>query len=280
MAKKAVAKSSVQECFVIMPVSDPDGSPSIHFRRVFDDLIAPACQCARFKPVRSDEVKQTNLIHLEVLRRLINAPMVICDLSTRNPNVLFELGVRQAFNLKTVLIAEEETPRIFDMHPLRIVSYNRELRYRSVLDAQLQICEALKATRDAEGDINSLIRILEVAPATLTTFDPDNTAHQLHLLRAEMLHLFQNATPPSPVAVEKTRADCDLANKYETVLHMFGLAGNAAQNNNTETAKKLISDARELLYEYVDELPSEDMKARMEAFSLIRRMSALYFQLT
>lgn len=282
MAKKTVAKSSAQECLVIMPISDPNGSPSVHFRRVFDDLIAPACQCARFKPIRADEIKPTNLIHLDILRRVVDAPMALFDLSTRNPNVLFELGVRQAFNLKTILIAEEETPRIFDLQPLRIVTYNRELRYRDVLESQLQICDTLKSARDSEGDVHSMIRLLELAPAVLTNIDPNNIAHQLHLLRAEMNQMIQNLAhhpAPSPEMVS-ARSEGEFANKLQTGLHIFGLANAAARNNNNETAKSLISEAREWLYEYVDELPSDDMTSRMEAFSLIRRMSSLYFQLS
>lgn len=74
-----------------MPISNPDGYEANHFQDVYENLIKSACQKAGFKAVRADDIKQTNLIHLDVIQRLIQSPMAICDLSNRNPNVLFEL---------------------------------------------------------------------------------------------------------------------------------------------------------------------------------------------
>lgn len=88
-----------QMCFVVMPISDPDGYVKGHFRHVYQDIIQPACQQAGFKPFRADEVKQSNLIHLDILQRLLEAPMAVCDLSSRNPNVLFELGSVDIFSV-------------------------------------------------------------------------------------------------------------------------------------------------------------------------------------
>jgi len=84
---------SMPSCLAIMPISDPEGYEKGHFRDVYEDLIKPACEEAGFQAIRGDEVKETNLIHLDILKKLLEAPMAICDLSSRNPNVLFELGI-------------------------------------------------------------------------------------------------------------------------------------------------------------------------------------------
>ncbi|MGN6898239.1 hypothetical protein ACTHT1_12455, partial [Neisseria sp. P0015.S002] len=81
--------------------------------------ISPACEKSGFRACRADDVKATNLIQLDILKKLIEAPIAICDLSTRNPNVLFELGIRQAFDKPVVLIQEIGTPPIFDITGLR-----------------------------------------------------------------------------------------------------------------------------------------------------------------
>lgn len=82
------------DCFIIMPIAECDGYDKGHFSKVYEDIFKPACANANFRPVRADEVKQTNLIHLDILQKLIDSPMAICDLSSCNPNVLFELGLR------------------------------------------------------------------------------------------------------------------------------------------------------------------------------------------
>ncbi len=154
-----------------MPISESEGYEKGHFRRVYEDLFKPACEKAGYGPFRADEVTQTNLIHLDILQRLIDSPMAICDLSSRNPNVLFELGLRQAFDRPTVLVQEVGTPKIFDIAPLRYVEYRSTLRYRETLDDQIAIAKSLTSTKEAtkkgEG-VNSLVRLLSLAgPATL-----------------------------------------------------------------------------------------------------------------
>lgn len=178
------------ECFVIMPIGDSDGYDKGHFSKVYEDIFKPACEKSNFKPVRADEVKQTNLIHLDILQKLIDSPMAICDLSSRNPNVLFELGLRQAFDKPTVLVQENGTPKIFDIAPLRYTEYRRELRYRDVLEDQESIAQAIVATRDstAKGDgVNSIVSILSLAkPATLKEVAEGDSSGLLQLVRAEM----------------------------------------------------------------------------------------------
>lgn len=183
-------KSTSNDCFVIMPIADHDGYDKGHFTKVYEDIFKPACASAGFTSVRADEVKQTNLIHLDILQKLIESPMAICDLSSRNPNVLFELGLRQAFDKPTVLVQEAGTPKIFDIAPLRYTEYRRELRYREVLEDQSMISEAIKATKEAtdQGEgVNSIVSILSLSkPASLKEVSNSDSAGLLQLVRAEM----------------------------------------------------------------------------------------------
>ena len=142
-----------------MQISDSEGYTPGHFGHVYENIIKPSCENAGYNPVRADEVKETNLIHLDILKKLIEAPIAICDLSNRNPNVLFELGIRQAFDKPVVLIQEKGTPKIFDISPLRYLEYSKEMKYHDVLASQKALTEALEATANAEGDstnINSI----------------------------------------------------------------------------------------------------------------------------
>lgn len=182
-----------QECFVIMPISDTDGYDSGHFQKVYEDILKPACKEAGYAPIRADDVKQTNLIHLDILQKLISSPMAICDLSSRNPNVLFELGLRQAFDMPTVLVQDIGTPKIFDIAPLRYTEYRRELRYREVLEDQTAITRAISETKDAvqKGtSVNSIVKILSLSkPASIEDSSNTDPAGVLQLLRAEISEL-------------------------------------------------------------------------------------------
>lgn len=173
-------ETSKPNCFVIMPISDPEGYEKGHFKKVYEDIFKVAINNAGYCPVRADDVLQTNFIHLDILQKLIHSPMAICDLSSRNPNVLFELGLRQAFDMPTVLLQEFGTQKIFDIAPMRITDYKKELNYREVLSDQKTIESVIRATKEAtdKGDgINSLINLLSLSnPAKLKEVGADNTA--------------------------------------------------------------------------------------------------------
>lgn len=181
------------ECFVIMPIGDPDGYDTGHFQRVFEDIFTPACTNAGFQAVRADQVRETNLIHLDVLQRLLQSPIVLCDLSSRNPNVLFELGLRQAFDKPTVLVQEEGTPKIFDIAPLRLTEYRRARRYDEVLEDQRRIGAAIQATHKASNagsGVNSMVRILALTqPAALPELQQASRDPALQIVLAELNEL-------------------------------------------------------------------------------------------
>ena len=140
-----------KSCFIIMPIGDHDDYPQGHFRHVYENIIQPSCEQAGYIPIRADEVKETNLIHLDILKKLIDAPIAICDLSTRNPNVLFELGVRQAFDKPVVLIQEKGTPRIFDIAPLRYLEYSRDMKYHEVIKSQSELKDGHHGVRPLDA---------------------------------------------------------------------------------------------------------------------------------
>lgn len=156
-----------EKCFVIMPISDPDGYENGHFRYVYEDLLKPAIEEAGFEARRADDDGSSSMIQVNIIRDIIEAPMAVCDLSTRNPNVLFELGIRQAFDLPVVLVQEQGTQRIFDISTINTIDYHKELVYRDVIDDRKKIEDAIRATQNNEKGINSIIRLLEIGQARI-----------------------------------------------------------------------------------------------------------------
>lgn len=186
-----MSKGENKNCFVIMPIADCDGYEKGHFAHVYGDIIKPAIDKTEFTAIRADEVKETNFIHLDILKKLIDAPIAVCDLSTRNPNVLFELGIRQAFDKPVVLIQEKGTPKIFDIAPLRYLEYSKEMKYHEVLESQKSLQEAIEATKAAEGDsgnINSIVKLMALSsPAIIPNLDNSNKeVLALDVMRSQM----------------------------------------------------------------------------------------------
>ena len=106
--EKSIEDSKQKTCFIIMPISDHPEYAVGHFKRVYEYIIKPACEAEDFKPIRADDVKVTNYIALDIIKQIIECDMAICDLSSRNPNVLYEAGIRQAFNLPITFIKDKK----------------------------------------------------------------------------------------------------------------------------------------------------------------------------
>lgn len=157
---------SSKTCFIAMPISDPPGYDSGHFRRVYEHLILPACMKARITPLRADDVRAANYIILDILQRIIAADLVICDLSGKNPNVMYEVGVRQAFNLPIVFIKDQRTERVFDIQGFRSVDYDENLRVDCVNRDVENLRKTIEATMKPDhNDVNSLVKLLGISKA-------------------------------------------------------------------------------------------------------------------
>jgi hypothetical protein len=96
------------------------------------------------------------MIQLDVVTKVATADLCICDLSTNNPNVMFEYGIRQAFDKPTVLIKDDRTRRIFDLSGFRDIEYDHTLRIANTLAAREQIT---KASPTALSQISSPIKL-------------------------------------------------------------------------------------------------------------------------
>lgn len=171
MDEETQKEKKKKTCFVIMPISDVDGYDKGHFTRVYEYIIKPACNNAGFEPIRADDTSKTNVIIVDILKQILDADMAICDISSRNANVFYELGFRQAFNKKTVLIRDNKTAMPFDVSSIRTLSYNANLRIDEVKNSISRIEKALKETAlTGDDEFNSLISILSIGKAVL----PDN----------------------------------------------------------------------------------------------------------
>jgi hypothetical protein len=187
---EATLKKEIVECFVIMPISNQNDYDDGHFTLVYEDIIKPAIQANNMRPIRADETKNTNLIQLDILRRIIETPIAICDMSSKNPNVFYELGMRQAFDMPTVLIKDDETTAPFDISGLRYITYNKNMKHREVQRAVEELSKCIKETylkKDDKSEINSLIRLMELT--TPASFNSMNISESEKIERLQELEL-------------------------------------------------------------------------------------------
>lgn len=157
-------KTTGKRCFVMMPFSDQGDYPKGHFTKVYEQIFAPAIIKAGYTPYRVDENTISDSIIDKIFEGVQNCEMALCDLSNRNPNVLYELGLRQAYNKPVVLVKDEKTENIFDVSAISTISYSSNRLYENVVEAQEKICESLKST--GEGKDTTLIQFVRAKEAS------------------------------------------------------------------------------------------------------------------
>jgi tetratricopeptide (TPR) repeat protein len=144
-------------CFVVMPFGEkPDGQGgSVDFDSVYEKLLAPAVRTAGLEPLRADQELIGGVIHKPMFERLVLADYCVADLTTANPNVFYELGVRHAVRPYSTVLVSAESKRIpFDLAPDRVLPYALDGNGRPADSAgnSAHLTEALEAAREAAVD--------------------------------------------------------------------------------------------------------------------------------
>ena len=122
-----------KNCFVIMPISTPIesashyGNDEEHFRHVLDHLFRPAVEKAGFNMIPPN-FAGSSLIPADIVAQLEQSDLVLCDISSLNPNVFLELGIRIALNKPVAMVKDGLTDRIpFDTITIGHYTYDESL---------------------------------------------------------------------------------------------------------------------------------------------------------
>ncbi len=154
--------SSKLTAFVILPFTERDSkhSPGF-FAEVLRSLITPAAKEADFK-VKTANRQGSDLIQSTIINGLIEADLVIADLTEHNPNVLFELGMRMAVDKPVVLIKAFSTGPLFDIdNLLRVFEYNPNLWQTTIEKDMPELTEFIKGAWDNRDSENTYLKILK-----------------------------------------------------------------------------------------------------------------------
>ena len=87
------------------------------------DAIKDVCDSLKLVCVRGDEEYVPNDILIFILRQVVTSRLIVANITGRNPNVMYELGVAHALGKPTIIISKNFTDIPFDLKSKRIVIY-------------------------------------------------------------------------------------------------------------------------------------------------------------
>lgn len=106
-------------CFVLMPFKEP-------FNSYYNQIIKGAVMEAGLDPLRGDEIYGTQAIIRDIWDQIWRAQIIIADVTDKNPNVNYELGLCHALGIPTILITKRIEDVPFDYRHRRSIVYNTE----------------------------------------------------------------------------------------------------------------------------------------------------------
>jgi len=132
-------------CGIVMPISTIDGCSESHWGDVLE-ILTEAIEAAGFEGNLVSNADDVGIIQKRIIQNLYENPVVVCDVSGKNPNVMFELGMRLAFDKPTIIVKDDRTTYSFDTSPIEHLEYPRDLRFSKIVDFKQKLTEKLKAT--------------------------------------------------------------------------------------------------------------------------------------
>lgn len=153
-AKENTNIKNQPSCGIIIPISEINGYSTDHWAEVLS-IIKDAIISAGFDPCLVSDSDNVTIIHKTIVHNLYNNEIIVCDVSGKNPNVMFELGLRLAFDKPTIIVKDDQTDYSFDTSTIEHITYPMDLRFPKIISFKERLKNKLQATyKKAQEDPN------------------------------------------------------------------------------------------------------------------------------
>ncbi len=146
-------------CFIVTPIGSDESDTRRSAQGVIDSVIKPTLEKLGYDVKVAHEMFQAGSITTQVIELLLEADMVVANLTELNPNVMYELAVRHAKRKPVVAIVEKGTRLPFDLAEERTLFYTNDMLGVFELAPRLEQA-VLLASLDKEPD-NPIYRTVE-----------------------------------------------------------------------------------------------------------------------
>lgn len=107
-----------ETCFVLMPFGG-------WFDQYYELVFRPAIEATGLAPKRADDIYRPGTIVNDIWAFTKAAKLLLADLTDRNPNVFYELGLAHALAKPVILVTDSIDEVPFDLRALRVIEYDK-----------------------------------------------------------------------------------------------------------------------------------------------------------
>ena len=147
-----------KSCFVISPIGEEGSETRKRADQILKHVIRPAVEQRGYAAFRADEIDKPGIITSQVIQRIVADPLVVADLTERNPNVFYELAVRHASRKPIVQLIQTGHQIPFDVANTRTIQVDHH-DLDSVENAKKAIITQVDSLQDDPGDLETPISV-------------------------------------------------------------------------------------------------------------------------
>jgi tetratricopeptide (TPR) repeat protein len=141
-------------CFVLMGYGtkiDHQTGRKLNLDKTYENLIKPVFDFLSIKCFRASDIKHSGVIDVPMYEYIQKADIVIADISTLNPNAIYELGIRHALRPQTtIVISEDELEYPFDLEHIKITKYRH-------LGEDIGVSESIRFKEELKEMVESIL---------------------------------------------------------------------------------------------------------------------------
>ncbi len=117
--------------FVAMQFGEP-------YDTIYRTVIRPKAKAMGFDVHRIDEVKRPGIIFQDIQQKIIDAKVLIAEITAPNQNVFYEVGYAHALNKPTILLAQRGKDLPFDIRSYRVIFYDDSIGGKPLVEKTLR----------------------------------------------------------------------------------------------------------------------------------------------
>ncbi len=145
-------------CFVIAPIGEAESDTRKRSDQILKHVISPATEECGYKAIRADQISEPGMITSQVIQHIVDDPLVIADLTERNPNVFYELAIRHAIRKPLVQLIKKGEQIPFDVAGTRTIHVDHH-DLDSVEEAKKEIIAQVKSLEEDSSKLETPISV-------------------------------------------------------------------------------------------------------------------------
>jgi len=109
-----------------------------NFERIYEEHIKTTLNELHLRSMKADDIFSTGPIIEDVWEYINKARIIVSDVTGRNPNVFYELGIAHTIGKDVIIIAQNEDDIPFDLRHLRYFTYSDDEKGWEELKSKLR----------------------------------------------------------------------------------------------------------------------------------------------